>query len=115
MPMPTFLRSCQLKNTIRDGGSTALSGELRGLRELRGLTGLRGLMGLRGLTGLFYYDCLGHQDLENIPHDGRRAFLDVYRCNFILFCLELAGRVFSYNFPQVKLFSEPSSHKITQN
>ena len=33
-------------------------------------------MGLRGLTVLFYYDCLGHQELENIAHDGCRLFIE---------------------------------------
>ena len=29
------------------------------------------------LSTLFYYDCLGHQEFENIAHDGLRVFIEV--------------------------------------
>ena len=42
---------------------------------MRGLSRLKRLM---GLTGLFCYpnDCFGHQELENIAHDGHRFFVE---------------------------------------
>ena len=35
------------------------------------------------MNTLFYYDCLGHQELENIAHDGLKSLME----------LELVGRM----------------------
>ena len=34
------------------------------------------LGGLREMAGLFYYDCLGHQELENIAVVGSAGFIE---------------------------------------
>ena len=69
----------------------------------------------------FYYDCLGHQEFENIAHDGLRVFIEVVWSDgtgrdryYLLDCYNYYNTCGAYNISQ-KSGKDKASDDVAEN